>query len=634
MTKKLLQKNYYTGDDSVRNKTELIHAALDSLTEGIIITNEKGKFIYFNAVATRILGIGLKNTTPDNWTKEYGCYYTDGIRPFPAEQLPLALAIKGETISGEQIFIKNSKKTEGVYISVDSSPVRDKRGSIIGGSVTFRDISGTYRSMKALEESRVKQKAQFKGFPQPTYVWQKIADDFVLTDYNHAAEKFNNGSISNYTGSKLSTMYADSPEIISDFRTCYENKSTFKREMTLPFRNESADRNWILNYVYIPPDSVAVHTEDVTEKKQKDQQLLKLSRAIEQTADSVVLTDNSGIIEYVNGAFEKTTGFTAQEAIGKTPAILKSDQHDSTFYSTLWNTILAGNPYRGTIINKKKDGALYWCQQSITPMKDDAGNITNFVSVIKDISELKKKQEQDFYLRIAREVQQRLSGTKITAPGFDIAGLTHSALETSGDYFDFIRTADGHILLAVGDVCGHGIGAALIMAETRSYLRAFAKVQSDPDKILKMVNDELAGDLDEMHYVTLILIRIDVVRKTLTYASAGHIPAYLIKGDGEIRDILNSTGIPLGFMPTAEYSMSKEIPLHTGDILALITDGIPEAMTKDEDEFGYDRMIAILNSHKNGTAQEIANNLTHEVCVFTGQEQQVDDITSVICKVV
>ena len=89
-------------------------------------------------------------------------------------------------------------------------------------------------------------------------------------------------------------------------------------------------------------------------------------------------------------------------------------------------------------------------------MNDSKGNITNFVSVIKDISELKKKQEQDFYLNIAQEVQKRLSKTKFSVPGFDIAGKTHSALETSGDYFDFIKTSDGHVLLAVGDVSGHG----------------------------------------------------------------------------------------------------------------------------------------------------------------------------------
>ena len=115
-------------------------------------------------------------------------------------------------------------------------------------------------------------------------------------------------------------------------------------------------------------------------------------------------------------------------------------------------------------------------------MTDEDGNITNFVSVIKDITELKEKQEQEVRLHVAQEVQQKLCKTTISLPGYDIAGATFSAVETSGDYFDFISMPNGYTGIVVGDVCGHGIASALIMAETRAYLRAFAKVESDPGK--------------------------------------------------------------------------------------------------------------------------------------------------------
>jgi sigma-B regulation protein RsbU (phosphoserine phosphatase) len=428
-------------------------------------------------------------------------------------------------------------------------------------------------------------------------------------------------------------MYADSPQILADFRDCFEKKSILNREMNFALKNNHKDRNWIVNYVFLPPDLIMVHIEDITEIKNNDRELQKRSRAIEQTADTVILTDKNGIIEYVNPAFEKTTGFTYSEVIGKTPAILKSGHHDGKFYKTLWEVILSGNPYTGAILNKKKDGQFYWCEQSITPMHDDAGNITNFVSVIKDISELKIKQEQDFQLRIAKEVQQRLSKTKISVPGFDIAGATHSALEASGDYFDFIHTADGHILLAVGDVCGHGIGAALIMAETRAFLRAFAKKESDPAKLLKMINEELLSDLDENHYVTLILARINPARNILDYASAGHIPAYLMDNKGEVIHTLGSTGIPLGFIADQTYLRSEPITLKSRNILTLLTDGITEAMATDETEFGHERIMDVINRHGKDTAQEITNYLTEAVCLFTDKPHQQDDITSVICKV-
>jgi sigma-B regulation protein RsbU (phosphoserine phosphatase) len=621
--------NHYTQTSEI----ETVYATLNSLSEGMIITDKNGKFLFFNPVAKKILGIGLKNIQPEEWTTVYGCYYPDKLNPYPPEKLPLALAINGESIYNERIFIRNSENPEGIYISVDAIPVKNTEGLIIGGSIVFRDISETIKSEGSLEKIRERQRAQLKGFPQPTYVWQKFEDDFILIDFNLAAEKFNHGSIEKHIGMKLSRMYADSPEILTDFKTCFDNKSVLNREMNYAFKNDQKERNWIVNYVFLPPDLIMVHTEDITERKNNTEDLRKLSSAVKQTADSVLLTDKKGIIEYVNPAFEKTTGYTYADVIGKTPAILKSGNHDQAFYNNLWEVILGGNPYIGTIMNRKKDGNSYWCEQSITPMKDNEGNITNFVSVIKDISELKKKQEQDIYLHIARKVQQRLSKPKISLPGFDIAGATYSALETSGDYFDFFYTGDGQVLLAVGDVCGHGIGAALIMAETRAYLRAFAKIESDPSKILKMLNEELSADLDDKHYVTLILVRIDPVQNILVYASAGHIPAYLLDNKGDVTYIMESTGIPLGFIASETYSQSEPIALLSGNILVLPSDGITEAMARDEIEFGYNRMLDVINSQRKATAQEITNHLTHAVCLFTDQQHQEDDITSVICKV-
>lgn len=266
-------------------------------------------------------------------------------------------------------------------------------------------------------------------------------------------------------------------------------------------------------------------------------------------------------------------------------------------------------------------------------MKDSNGNITNFVSVIKDISEQKKKQEQDLHLRIAREIQQRLSKTKLLIPGFDIAGYTYSAVETSGDYFDVIFTADGHVLLAIGDVCGHGIGAALIMAETRAYLRSFAKMESDPAVILNLLNEELTADLDDSHYVTLILARLDPDRKILDYANAGHIPAYILNSAGEVISTLKSTGIPLGFLATEKYFRSESIPLSSGDVLTFLTDGITEAHANDESEFGDERAVEVICQRQSETARQIVDHLHQAVCEFTGKQVLEDDITSLICKV-
>lgn len=128
---------------------------------------------------------------------------------------------------------------------------------------------------------------------------------------------------------------------------------------------------------------------DITERKQTELQLRKLSRAVEQSANTVVITDINGIIEYVNPRFCEITGYAADEVIGKTPRILKSGEAPPQMYERLWKTLLAGDTWHGEFHNRKKNGDLYWCLETISPIKDEKSRISNFVSVTEDISDLK-----------------------------------------------------------------------------------------------------------------------------------------------------------------------------------------------------------------------------------------------------
>src|SRR5262249_31177147 len=133
---------------------------------------------------------------------------------------------------------------------------------------------------------------------------------------------------------------------------------------------------------------------DITGHKQTIETLNKLSRAVEQTAENIFITDREGRIEYVNPAFEELTEYTAAEAIGKTPRILRSGRQDGEFYAELWSTILSGKSFRGTLINKKKSGKLYYEEKIITPIRDGDGNITHFISTGKDITDRMALEER------------------------------------------------------------------------------------------------------------------------------------------------------------------------------------------------------------------------------------------------
>ena len=377
-----------------------------------------------------------------------------------------------------------------------------------------------------------------------------------------------------------------------------------------------------------------VWIRDITDLKKTEEHLDRLSNAVEQTADSVFITDKNGVIEYVNPAFTNTTGYSCSETLGRTPEILNSGQHPREFYDGLWTTISGGEVFRGTIINRKKNGQLYWTEQTITPMKSDTGEIIHYVSVLKDVTEQRRKQEQDFQIRLAREIQQRYyRETSFSLQGFDIAGDAVPAAETGGDYFDFLRMQDGCLGLAVGDVSGHGLGSALVMAETRAYIRSFTESDLDVGGILTRVNHALAADLEQGIHVTMLLVRLDTEKNTIAYASAGHIPGYVLKQSGEVGTVLESTGRPLGLFAESSYQTSAEIQLEKGDLMAFFTDGVTEATSPGEEEFGTGRVLEILRNNRDSSAREIIEKIFASARSFVGEQPPHDDITSLICKV-
>ncbi len=138
------------------------------------------------------------------------------------------------------------------------------------------------------------------------------------------------------------------------------------------------------------------------EQQTAEESLRKLSRAVEQSADTIMMADCSGIIEYVNPAFETLTGYTHNEVCGKTPRILKSGEQGPEVYQEMWRTILAGNVYRGILVNRKKNGDLYYVEESISPVRDAEGRITHFISNGRDLTdrlhleaELRQAQKMD-----------------------------------------------------------------------------------------------------------------------------------------------------------------------------------------------------------------------------------------------
>jgi len=360
----------------------------------------------------------------------------------------------------------------------------------------------------------------------------------------------------------------------------------------------------------------------------------RLLNAVENTSDTVFITDREGRIEYVNPAFEVTTGYPANESLGRNPRMLKSGMHDKAYYNDLWSTILAGRVFRSSIVNRKKNGELIYVDQTITPMRDKEGRVTHFVAVVKDMTEYLRAQEQIIEMKLAAQVQQKLyPKASPQLSGFDIAGTVFSAEAMCGDYYDFIEMPDGLLAIAIGDVSGHGFGQALIMAQARAYLRTLTAVHASPDSILAIISRMLADDLEAHLFVTIFLAIIDPSARSLVYASAGHLPVYILDRDGALKTSLESTGTPLGIMPDGVYIPSPRFTLGEGDIIVFLTDGVTECCAHDDRFIEDEDILEVVRNHRFEPAQKIINAIHTKTMEFARGTPPCDDITIVICKV-
>jgi serine phosphatase RsbU (regulator of sigma subunit) len=232
----------------------------------------------------------------------------------------------------------------------------------------------------------------------------------------------------------------------------------------------------------------------------------------------------------------------------------------------------------------------------------------------------------------AQEIQQRLFPAQPPrVPGLDIAGALYPAEEAAGDYYDYFPMLGEGTAVVVGDVSGHGMGSALLMAETRACLRTLALVHAEVGEILTRANRLLAADTRDLHFVTVFLARFDSSARLLAYAGAGQ-RGYLLDPAGRTI-VLESTGLPLGVSEEALIPAASPLALERGQVFAFFTDGLTEAESPGHARFGAARAMELIRTERNNSAQGIVEALYDELRGFTRQQPLRDDVTMVIVKV-
>jgi PAS domain S-box-containing protein len=446
----------------------------------------------------------------------------------------------------ELVLPDGSKK----WVIARGEPRRDATGRIACLRGTVQDITERKRSeeVKALLASIVES--------SDNAIIGKTLDGTILS-WNKGAEILYGYSADEVVGRPISILVpADRSTEIPDILARIRRGEKVSHYETVRMRKGGIPVNVAVTVSPILSGSgevtgAATIAHDISERKRAEELLRKLSRAVEQSPAAVVITDVHGAIEYVNPKFTEITGYSAAEAKGQTPRILKSGIQSPAVYEELWKTILAGEEWRGEFANKKKSGEIYWEAASIVPIRDAAGAITHFLGVKEDITARKKADEE---LRRAKEAAEAANRAKSQF----LANMSHE-----------IRTPMNGVI---------GMAGLLLDTELSLEQRRYAEiVRSSGEALLTVINEILDFSKIEARKLNLECADFDL-RSVLEYAASlvgiktiekklelvfEVVPGTpcLLRGDaGRLRQVLvNLLGNAVKFTPQGEVAVTVRV---------------------------------------------------------------------------
>ncbi len=364
----------------------------EEMAQGVVYQDPSGAITGANPAAERILGVSLeqlraRTSVNPEWyaIREDGSTFPEG--EYPARQV----LATGRAVSGVVMGVLNPREQAVRWIQVAAVPeFRDGEVTPFRVFTTFEDITGRKRAVEALRESEERFRSLVETLSD--WVWEVDAEDRFV---------YASPQVTRVLGYEPAELLGRTP-----FDLMPPEEAGRMREA---FRASKAQRRAfaLLENVNIHKDGRPVIMEtsgtpvigpdgslrgyrgtdrDITTRRQSETERRRLATAVEQATEAYLITDTRGVIEYVNPAFERITGYRSDEALGLTPRIVKSGRQDRAFYEDLWRTITGGEVWAGRLINLRKDGREYHEAMTITPLRDERGEVVRFVAVKSDIT--------------------------------------------------------------------------------------------------------------------------------------------------------------------------------------------------------------------------------------------------------
>ena len=420
--------------------------------------------------------------------------------------------------------------------------------------------------------------------------------------------------------------------------------------------DKNGNTRWIYNTVSLLCDEsgrirrIDGFLLDVTEKHLMTDNFKKLYKAVEQSPSTVLITDSNGIIEYVNPKFEKLTGYSCSEVLGKSPSILKSGETSSDEYKKLWETISSGKEWSGKLHNKKKSGELYWEHVSISAVKNENGDITHYIAVKEDITQLVeseealKKAEEDLRkknmileedLLYAKKIQQSLLPSDIPQSDFfKISYKFKPLLAVGGDYLSFFPEEDS-LGVFIADVVGHGAGAALFMSLIKfASDKIYPECRHHTDLFMNRLNSALYTVMNS-YFITAVyaVVKKEHGRIKISFSNGAHPPIMIYRKETGNIELLQSKGTIVGFFDSVSYTEGESY-LYKGDRVYFYTDGFPETVNEENEIAGYSKAAEIIKESYDDDCDINLQNILIELDKFRGKAEYEDDILISVIEII
>ncbi len=386
-------------------------ALLEAPPDVMIVVDRTGHIVFVNSATEKLFGYKLEELLgksylmllPQRLEEETAAYY--------ARVLPGAGA--HEPLSQREVWCLRKDGSE-FPAEVTTSTIETLKGPVVG--VAVRDITERKQAEADLRESEARFRTLFENAPMGLY--RTTPDGRILAGNPAFVRMLGYSSFEEFASRDLNAGGFEPEYNRSQFIDLMEAQGEVAGLECVWHKKDGGE-------LYVRENSRAIRdedgkilyyegtVEDITEHKRAEAEHLRLVTAIEQSEEAVLITNTAGRIEYVNPAFTRITGYSREEALGQNPNILKSGKQNLAFYQELWTTILKGQPWRGEIINQRKDGCLYTEQMNITPVRGPHGEVTHFIATKQDVTDHRVLEAQ---------LQQ---AAKIEAVGRLAGGVAH-----------------------------------------------------------------------------------------------------------------------------------------------------------------------------------------------------------------